>query len=233
MRVVKAHLLAAVAGIAALTAIPASAAELGFYVGFMYGDSEKEFDRENFSLLGLGLYDGVLGFSPEQRSFSTSSDGESYGFFAGYRLNQYLAFEGGYSYIGKQSYRETASGFFFPAEGEPQAETWALSLSSRTSGFELSALGILPISYSWEVYARAGVLIASNTLSVYASNGNLLFADQFNESSSDWLAGMGISWSLAEVYAIRAEFKRIFGAGKDVFGEADLDLVSIGVTVSF
>lgn len=233
MRALKGHLTAVIAGIAALTAMPASAAELGFYVGFLYGDSEKEYDRENFSLLALDVYEGILGFSAEQRAFSTASDGEAYGFLAGYRLSQHLAFEGGYTYIGKQSYRESASGFFFPTEGEPQPENWSLSLSSRTSGFELSALGILPISYSWELYARAGVLIASNTLSVYASNGNLLFADQFNESSSDWLAGVGISWSLAEVYAIRAEFKRIFDAGEAVFGEADLDLVSIGVTVSF
>jgi hypothetical protein len=39
--------------------------------------------------------------------------------------------------------------------------------------------------------------------------------------------------SLAEVYTLRAEFTRIFDAGSDVFGEADADLVSIGLTVAF
>lgn len=213
--------------------MPAGAAELGFYVGFLYGDGSKEFDIEQFDALASDIYQNFLEFTPDQRSFSTENDGESYGFLAGFRLTQHFAFEGGYLYLGEQSYREAASGFFFPGDEDPIAEDWSLSLGTRTTGFTVSALAILPISYAWEVYARAGVLIGSNTLSLFASNGELLIPDSFNESSTDLLAGAGISMSLAEVYAIRAEFQRIFDAGDELFGEADVDLISIGVTVSF
>lgn len=234
MRVLRSRAFAAVAVVAALASTPAGAAELGFYVGFLYGDRSKDFDIDNFSSLAGEIYEN-LEHVPEVRSYSTEENGESYGFLAGYRLTQHIAFEGGYLYLGKQSYRENSTGFFFPDEGDPQAEAWDLSLTSVTSGFAVSALGILPISYSWEVYARAGVYFGSNTLSYWANSAavNGANANDFNKSSTDWLAGAGISMSLAEVYTLRAEFTRIFDAGADVFGEADADLVSIGLTVAF
>lgn len=236
MHALRARVLASFIAIAGLACGPASAAELGFYVGFLYGDSSKEYNLRQFDSLATQIY-GDLAYVPDTRAFSTEEDGKSYGFLAGYRLTQHLAFEGGYLYLGKQTYREQSSGFFIPSDETqpPGAEDWTLSLTSRTSGFTVSALGILPINYSWELYARAGVLIGSNTLSLYA-NTNLFpspLRDRFTESSTDWLAGAGISMSLAEVYAIRAEFTRIFDAGEAVFGEADVDLITVGLTVAF
>jgi len=233
MHAVRARVWAAVAAVAGFSAMPAGAAELGFYVGFLYGDASRDYDREKYSSLALDVYNNILDFSADERSFTTDSKGTSYGFLAGYRLTQHIAFEGGYLTLGKENYRERASGFFFPGEGEPIAENWDLSLTNRTSGFAISALGILPISYAWEVYARAGVFFGSNALSVFADNGEFRFNSKFTESSTDWLAGAGISVSLAEVYAIRAEFQRIFAAGAKVFGEQDEDVVSIGLTVAF
>jgi hypothetical protein len=233
MHAVRARVWAAVAAVAGFSAMPAGAAELGFYVGFLYGDATKDFDREQFSSIAASLYQGLEHIS-EERTFTTDSDGSSYGFMAGYRLTEHIAFEGGYLTLGKQNYHENSSGFFFPNDDSgPVNETWDLSLTSRTSGFALSALGILPLSYAWEVYARAGVLFGSNTLNVYASNGETTLTLDDTQSSTDWLAGVGISMSLAEVYAIRAEYVRIFDAGAPVFGEADQDVVSIGLTVSF
>ena len=219
----------------ALTAAPVNAAELGFYVGFLYGDASKEYDRPQFESLASQLYEFVSHTSETRGSSSTSEDGETYGFLAGYRLSQHLAFEGGYLYLGKQGYRERSSGLYVPEDTAqaPIEEEWSASFTSRTSGFALSVLGVLPISYSWEVYGRAGVLIGSNTLSFYGSNGEYIFADRQNESSTDWLAGAGISYSLLEVYALRAEFMRVFDAGEAVFGEADADVISLGLTVKF
>ncbi|HEY8540464.1 MAG TPA: outer membrane beta-barrel protein [Steroidobacteraceae bacterium] len=232
MRPTRPCVLAALAA-AACVSTSASAAELGFYVGFLYGDSSKQYALEEFDNLARSFYN-FIDYQPSQRAFAKGKDGESYGFLAGYRLTQHLAFEGGYVYLGKQKYNEESSGVFIPGDGEdPIPETWGVNFTSKTSGFMLSALGVLPISYSWEAYARAGVLIASNTFDVFASNGQLAFRDDFNESSTDLLAGVGISVSLAEVYAIRAEYQRIFDAGHGDLGESDLDLITIGVTVSF
>ena len=235
MHALRTRISALLLSCAVLAASPAGAAELGLYVGFLYGDSSKDYDARQFDSLARQIYN-QLAYEPSTRAVTNHEDGESYGFLVGYRLNQHIAFEGGYTYLGKQSLRDISSGFFVPGGEEPPVpEDWGLSLTSRSNGFTLSALGILPISYSWEMYARGGVFIASNQLSLYASSPGLSrpLRDRFTESSTDWLAGVGIAMSLAEVYSIRAEFTRIFDAGEPVFGEADVDLISVGVTVAF
>lgn len=226
MRFIGIRVLAVVAGSLGLCAV-ASASEPGFYVGGFYGDSSKEFDIQPFVDITDFVYGELLDFVPDERHYSTKSEGGSYGFLAGYRLTQYIAFEGGYMYLGKESYRENALG-----TSGANDESWYISLTRKTSGFAISALAVLPISYSWEVYARGGVMFASNAMSLYV-NGPFEDGTEFTDSSTDYLAGAGVSMSLAEVYALRAEFTRIFAAGSDDFGEADVDMISIGVTVAF
>jgi hypothetical protein len=232
----RARLLAPCLGVALLSSAPVHAAELGLYVGFLYGDGSKDFDTGPLASITTQFYRDV-DVVPDTRVPSQAEKGESYGFLAGYRMNQYLAVEGGYLYLGKQSYREAASGFYIPDDPElpPSAEDWSVSLTTRSKGFAISALGILPISYAWEVYGRAGIFLASNTLSFYASSPAFSgpLRTEVSESSTEWLAGVGISMSIAEVYQIRAEYTRIFDVGKAVFGEADVDLVSVGITVAF
>lgn len=228
------RVLAAITVLAGLGAMPADAAQPGFYVGFQYGDGSKEYQREFFDALSVNIYD-ALGFASSQRTtLSTRNDGEIYGFLGGYRVNQYLAFEGGYLSLGKQNYRETSSGeFIVDPASEPIPDQLTVSLTSRITGFAVSALAILPISYSWEIYGRAGVLLASNDLSLYLAGSTGAGTGDSTESSTDVLAGAGISMSLLEVYSLRAEFQRVFDAGDEAFGEGDIDLVSIGITVAF
>jgi hypothetical protein len=235
MRTVRARVVTALAAIAALSGNCARAAEPGFYVGFLYGDASKEYSGEAFDDWTREAYVFLRHDSDQRGVTSEASDGEAYGFLAGYRLTQHIAFEGGYTYIGKQSYRENSTGVFVPPDPEAALipETINAVLTSKTSGFALSAMGILPISYAWEIYGRAGLYIGSNTLRITVNGEVPLLREEFNESSTDFLAGAGISVSLAEVYSLRAEFQRIFAAGAKEFGEADVDLISIGLTVAF
>lgn len=234
MRVVRWGPFVALAAVAMLGTRDARAAEPGLYVGFMYGDASRDYDAARFDAFTLGLYD-QLAYVPAERSSTRARDEEAYGFFAGYRFTQHWAVEGGFLSLGKQSFRESSSGLFFTGDEEQPTipESWNVSWTKRTTGFTVSALGILPISYAWELYARAGVFVASSRLDLWASNGTLTGRNRFSDSSIDFLAGAGISWSLAEVYAIRAEFQRVFDAGVGDFGEADVDVVTIGITVTF
>lgn len=239
MRTVRARVFVELAAIATLFVNPWAvsttwAAEPGFYVGFLYGDADKEYGMQAFDAWAVGTYNFVRHLS-EQREFTKATDGEAYGFLAGYRLTQHLAIEGGYTYLGKQTYRDRSTGVFLPTDPElaPIPEQLGVVLTTKTSGFALSAMGILPISYAWEVYGRAGVYIGSNTLRITVSDSSPILRDELTESSTDWLAGVGIAVSLAEVYSLRAEFQRVFDAGAAEFGEADVDLISIGLTVAF
>lgn len=220
---------------AAALACPAvaSAAELGFYVGGQYGQSSRDDVRTSLDALTTDVY-RAISFVPDTRSGAVDSDDTVWGFFGGYRLFENLAFEAGYMTVSKDVLRERSSGTYFDPEDGPVPENWTMSVGVQTKGFALSALGVLPITYNLELYARGGVLFGSNTESIYGTNQDgFPIGTQFSESSTDFLAGIGAGYTLAEVYQLRAEFQRIFDAGASEFGEADVDLLTVGITVKF
>jgi hypothetical protein len=84
------------------------------------------------------------------------------------------------------------------------------------------------------MFARGGVLIANSEESVFITDGVNSQKLRATQSSFDLFAGVGVSFSLAEIYNIRLEYGRVFDAGDDkVLNEADVDMASLNVTVSF
>ena len=217
-------------GVALAAPLYAHAAEPGFYVGGQYGIGNRDESPDALSAVTLGLYD-ELDYVPFVRNSQFDSDDTAWGFLAGYQLLPYLAFEGGYLSVGKDVLREQSSGVFL---GDGSTEAWSTSMGVRSTGFALSVVWILPLTYSWELFARGGVYLASNTLSFYFANqAGFGDAGEVSESSADMLAGVGAAWTLAEVYQLRAEYTRILDAGAEEYGESDIDLMTIGITVRF
>lgn len=223
----------------ALSWIPSQAAELGFYVGGAYGPASKDIEKGVYDDLGVYLND-VFGYVPTSTASTFDNEDNGYSFVGGYRLYSWLAVEGGYLGLGKQRHHADMQGNFLPlVEGDPlEPSPLTVTTSSRTTGLSLSALGILPLSYRWEVYGRVGVLFATNELTLYATDGVVPFKQKFNSSGTGLLAGAGASFTFAEIYALRAEYQRVFGVG-DVevgaatVGDADTDLITLGLTVKF
>lgn len=216
---------------AVLAPLTTHAGEPGFYVGGFYAKTSKEDADDSLNNIVLGFYEQVLDYTPITRDTRFDREDTAWGFLAGYQLFTNLAFEGGYLSLTKDVLRENTSGTFLVQD---TPESWTTSFGVRSSGFALSALGTLPISYDWELFARGGVYLASNSLTYYVVNQDGLGgADELSESSADLLAGVGISMRLAEVYQLRAEVMRVFDAGADDYGETDVDVLSIGITVRF
>lgn len=233
--------LARILGAAVILAVPvfcSQAAELGFYVGGSYGNGSKSIDKASYDQFALAVYD-AFGFVPGSNVgdnvSSIDTDNPGFGFVAGYRLNNHLAVEGGYMDLGKFRYQALSNGGFINADDPTVLDPDVLSLSanSKTAGFALTALGILPLNYRWELYGRAGVLFASNELTLFLTNGVGSFKDTYTGSSTDLLAGAGAGFTFAEIYTLRAEYQRVFDAGDDTVGEGDQDLATVGVTVRF
>lgn len=222
--------VAACFGLASLgVAGPAAAAQFGLYVGGMYGDAKKGVGTEPFDVFSASIWQNDIEYVPQQLLGLSLEDKDSmYGFLVGYRLTPYLAVEGGYMDLGKVTYRNTTSGTI---QNVPL--TLSTNLTSNTTGLGASVLGIWPISYRWEAYARGGVLIATNDMDIYLTDGPQALAGQISESSTDLLGGAGLSFSFAEIYQVRLEFQRVFDAGDEVTGEADVDLITLGITVTF
>lgn len=216
--------------LAGTVAAPAGAAQLGIYAGLSYVMAEKDSTRSVFENEALTIYN-AFGFQPQTTTASFDSEDSAYGFVVGWRLTEHIAVEGGYMDLGEVSYRDTSVGVF---DNTLPQQTWQQNIDSGTSGIALSALGILPLSYRWEVYARGGVLISNSTETIFISNGFDSRKFSGSKSGADLLAGAGISFSVAEIYNIRLEYQRVFDAGDDAtLDEADVDVATFNISVSF
>ena len=208
----------------------ARAAQLGIYAGISYAMVEKDSNRSVFEDEALAIYN-AFGFSPQTTTGSFDAKDSSYGFVVGWRLTEHIALEGGYMDLGEVVYRDRSTGF---RAGVAGAQNWAQNVESSTSGIALSALGILPLSYRWEVYARGGVLISNNTESVFITDGVNSEPLRGSKSGADLLAGVGVSFSIVEIYNLRLEYGRVFDAGDDdTLDEADVDMATLNIAVSF
>lgn len=208
----------------------ARAAQTGIYAGVSFAVVEKNSTRSAFANQALVVYN-AFGFSPETSTSSLDPKDASYGFVVGWRLTQHIAFEGGYMDLGTVAYKDRSTGLF---ANTPPPENWGQNIETSTSGIALSALGILPLTYRWETYLRGGVLIANSEESVFITDGVNSQKLRLTQSSFDLFAGAGVSFSIAEIYNVRLEYGRVFDAGDDkVLDEADVDMASLNVTVSF
>jgi OOP family OmpA-OmpF porin len=220
--------VACLAAFAALASVPsAQAAQIGFYIGGAYGQTEKDVVITDFDAYAGQIFDN-LGFTVTSGASSVDDSFNGYGFYGGYRFTTHFGVEGGYFNLGSFKYRARVNGTI---GGLPSAA--AVNYDGETSGITVAAIGVWPLSYRWEVYGRAGALFASNTASVYYADVQGPLRDEFSENSVDLLAGIGTSLNFLEIYDLRLEYQRVFDAGDEVIGEGDADTISIGVSVMF
>lgn len=218
-------MVAALAG--AAIASSAHAAQTGFYLGGQYGQGSKKSSIRNFDVYAQRNYDR-FGFTVDSGTSSLDDSVSGYGFIGGYRFTPHLGVEGSYLNLGSLKYRSRVNGNIsgVPSEG-------AFNADSETAGIAVSALGVWPLSYRWEVYGRAGVLFATNTVSLFYADVQGPVRGEFSENSIDALAGIGTSLTFLEIYDLRLEYQRVFDAGDEATGEGDVGMVSVGITVMF
>jgi OOP family OmpA-OmpF porin len=215
-----------IAGLAAVQ--PAEAQQQGFYVGIAYGQAKKEAAIAPYDDYAQAILQ-ELEFFPNSFSSRIDDTDSAYGFVGGYRFTPHWAIEGGYGELGSIKYRSNA-----PGVGPDGPTSATLNVDNDTSGIMLTGLGILPITYSMEVYARLGIMLTTTSFATfYKEDAGFRASGEESESSTDMLAGAGFSMSFLEIYDLRLEYMRVFDAGSKGFGEADLDMVSIGITVTF
>jgi hypothetical protein len=234
------------AALVGLACGPAYSAELGFYVGVNGAHTKKKADSFNDAIADnvyAAFSDPTLVFGPNVTRLSgtstvTNSD-TVYGFLGGWRWRANIAFELAYLNLGETKFRshDNINVQFLDNTNTPQSvnDTGSTGLRAGTTGIALSALGIWPVSYRFEVYGRVGVMAATNriTESISTANfGGVSVSD--SKSSTDFLAGAGASLSFLDIYQARLEFTRVFKAGDGNFvPEADVDMISLGITVTF
>ena len=184
-----------------LAASPAFAAEdAGFYVGAGLG---------NMSLDSDSIYNG--------RDF----DGSDTGFkvFAGYKFMPWLALEAEYLDGGEPEdvFRSEA----FPDE--------RLKVTAGVSGFVGSAVGILPIGESFDVFAKAGFIYwdGDGSAKIRDDQGTLEKVSYGNDGT-DFAWAVGGTWYIMENLGLRAEYQ-----GFEISDFNSVAFASASVTWSF
>jgi OOP family OmpA-OmpF porin len=227
-----------------LSASAAHAADRGFYFGASAGQSQYDFGQPTVPVPILGFGPPLVVVTPNPPVFSPTpvvggvstvaiearpvlwlpgddDEGAGWNVTAGYRINRYLAVEAGYVNLGTLSATHTID---IPAIFGGGSFDFHREL--ETAGPSLTAFGMLPLSDSWQLYARAGMLFADSDLTTRVNGGGSV-ASSFDSDATTLGAGAQYDWG--GHWSARLEFQRTKDlGGDDVASDADVDSISLG-----
>jgi len=153
---------------------------------------------------GIYLGAGVGEVTNEVDDFK--ADGVAVKFFAGYALNQYFAAEAAYIYAG--TLKDTVED---------------VNLSVESDGFVMAALGKLPLSDAFSLFAKLGYTFYNEK--VQGRRGDVSLTEK--NSGDDPLYGVGADLRLGRKLQLRAEYEVV-----DV-KDADFNLLSASAVFRF
>lgn len=195
----------------------AAHAENNWYVLGSLGQSK--FDASKSDLDSALRDEGLVVYSSTLDETDTG-----YKLQIGYQFTPNFAVEGGYIDLGKLSYSANVLGII-PVTAGAKVEA---------SGWNIDALGILPLGNGFSLFAKAGLIDAKVKFSVSASSA--FSSASSSDSSTDIkpLFGVGASYSINNQLIVRTEYERYKNLGdKDTTGEGDVDLFSAGIAYKF
>jgi len=140
----------------------------------------------------------------------------------GYQVNQNLAVEGGYVNLGKFTYSASFTG------GSANATVEA-------DGFNIAALGIIPIDESFSLFGKLGAIRAKLEASVSASGPG--GSASGSASTSQWKGnyGVGAIYNFNKNASARLEFEQFhqLGDNNTTGGTSNVNMWSLGFAYKF
>ena len=173
--------LAALIVVAAAPAAYAQDEDAGFYLGGGVGQFNAQIDDVD------EVDETVEGWD---------EDDTAYKIFAGYRLNDFLAFELDYINLGEPS-GSVVPGF---------------NVDAAVDGFAPYVVGTIPLGQWFEVYGRVGYYFYDATVGI---ENELDERVEFDEESEDLVYGAGIGARVGERLNLRFEYEKFDLAGVD------------------
>lgn len=214
----------------ALSPLVAHAADSNWYAVISMGQSTFDVDKSDFD----DVINGTAFITTVNSSLDDSDTG--YKIQAGYKFSENFAIEGGYVDLGSMTYN-TDVGSSVPTQigitGNAGAEL-------KAYGFNVDAVGILPLGAGFSVFGKAGAIIAHTeadaTVNATITDGvTTETVDDDSHKTKTSLkptVGVGISFDLNETLSARLEYERFFGLDADG-DDVDVDLASIGLVARF
>jgi len=197
-----------------LLALAANASAEGFYGVGEITQSRTSLDQAHFD--SALTSHGATGVSSNDKG-----SGTQWRLQGGYRFNQNLAIEAGYIDFGKSKYTANYNG------GSAQG-------SLKGGGFDAVALYSLPLSDSFSVFAKGGLVFAEVKSSLSASPPVNLASKSASTSEIRPLFGVGGSYKLTQNVDLRADFDHVSGLGNsNKTGKMDSNMLSLGAVYNF
>jgi opacity protein-like surface antigen len=207
MRAIRGRCLAggALAGLLLLLHSPALLAQLppGFYGGVGVG-------LANFSVEGDSDYCCV--YYSSFPDYEEGDESTALNLTLGYRVNPYFAAEAVY-FDATLEWQESL--VYVPLLND----VFNNFVESDVRATQFTALGILPFGRVWEAYLRAGIVYSQGDSEqvLLRTSDSALFRRSLDETSTDFLLGVGIGASPAPTWHLRFEFQ-FFGVDRDLIG---------------
>lgn len=204
--------------VAAALAPTIALADFSWYVGAGAGGTRFEQDLNVPPLTG-SIYQGNV-LTPIASAEVDKFNGTDMGFrvFGGLRFGRFFGIEGGYVDLGEPDDETNLS---IPGDASRPTTDVSLVITDETDGWELYAVGFLPINDRWEAFAKLGILNWDSDFKVVNS-----FADTFppsppnstpfiptvtpesftaSDDGTDLAGGFGVNYKASEHMTLRGE----------------------------
>jgi hypothetical protein len=161
------------------------------------------------------VWGGMGSAKTELRTTPDLSGRESVSFElgAGYRFHRYIGLEAGYFKL-------------------PQHQSTSPSLNAFWSakGFTVAAVGFLPISESWTLVGKAGVLRAEGEFKTVTLPAGTLTITETKYGSRP-LFGAGVQWAMDPHFSLRAMYQHV--EGEDGSELDSVQTLFLGMVIQF
>lgn len=201
-----------------LTAVSSSVFAGDWYVTGHVGQAEAK--DESAHEVDADLID--LGVTGLVSSLDDTDTG--YKLQLGYMFTPYWGLEGGYVDLGNVNYNASFTG---PVAGNATAEV-------EVYGWNIAAVGNLPISDAFALYGKLGVINAKVKIDIQATGAGESLSVSDSDTGADPNWGFGAVYNVTDQVGVRLEWERFNSLGdKEKTGEGDVDLLSLGVKFTF
>jgi OmpA-OmpF porin, OOP family len=203
-----------IATVALLSAVPAHAQ---WYAGITAGESRIKMNGENLNAQFLDF-----GYSDVRTQTDTRDT--AFRIFGGYQINRYFGIEAGYADLGKFSIRTDV------------VPTGTFERRIKTTGFDISVVGTLPVTSKLALFARAGAFMSERKTSFVTSGDIELLSGVRGSTERQTKAtfGVGATYDFTKNIALRAEVSQTRKYLDELLSENhNIDVYSMGVQYRF
>ena len=234
---------------AVLVATSATAAERsGFYIGGDVGQANWNVTQQDANNFAAGIAEGlgnVATVTPDKGKLSDTDT--TYGLFVGYQFGPYFALEAGWMDLGQEDIKAAGRYDFGPHPSLlPDYGLYDTTAKFESSGWAISALPMLPLGESWNLFGRLGYYMGDNKVSADFTSQDYFaatdpdtagavhsFSAHKSDNSGSFLWGVGLGYTWNQRVTLRLEYDNIADVAETGNDKTDVERFALGFVYRF